>query len=264
MFYLTLPSNSSLQFYPENTLTHFTTHLPHTINLQGQWEVGLAEIQYPHTWHNLSDGEGWITMKKYGKENRLTLPLGQYDTPEQLIASLNELFEEPHTSYSTKRPEIDILPASPSVRNIVDVHFSYHNVTQKTTISVQPGIQVELSNTLRVMLGMKEMQLSEGTHEGVHVVDVNQGFYSLYVYCSIVEPRPEGDCKVPLLRIVPVEGKSGQMVMKTYENIQYIPLIQKNFRTIEIDIKKDTGEIVPFELGKLVVTLHFRKQRPYL
>ena len=49
MFYLTLPSNSSLQFYPQNTVTQFTTQLAHHLDLQGQWEVGLAELQYPHT-----------------------------------------------------------------------------------------------------------------------------------------------------------------------------------------------------------------------
>ena len=88
-------------------------------------------------------------------------------------------------------------------------------------------------------------------------MDVNQGFYSLYVYCNLIEPRIIGDSEVPLLRIVPVEGHSGKMITKPYENIQYVPMLQKHFRTIEIDKKKDTGQRVPFELGKLVVTLHF-------
>ena len=63
MFYLTIPSNSSLHLYPNNTLTHFTTQLAKDIDLQGQWEVGLSEIQYPHTWHNMSDNEGWINFE---------------------------------------------------------------------------------------------------------------------------------------------------------------------------------------------------------
>ena len=72
-----------------------------------------------------------------------------------------------------------------------------------------------------------------------------------------------GDSEVQLLHIVPIEGKSGQMITKTYEQIQYLPLLQKHIRTIEINIRKNTGENVPFELGKLVVTLHFRKLQPY-
>ena len=70
MFYLTLPSNTSLQYYPENTVAQFTTQLAHPIDLQGQWEVRLAEIQYPHSWHNINEGEGWISIEKHGQEKR--------------------------------------------------------------------------------------------------------------------------------------------------------------------------------------------------
>ena len=54
MFYLTLPSNSSAKvFHKENTQSEFKTQLPEPIDLQGDWEVGLAEIQYPSSWYNL-------------------------------------------------------------------------------------------------------------------------------------------------------------------------------------------------------------------
>ena len=48
-FYLTIPSNSSMQLYPTNTLTNFTTEPPNSLFLDEDWEVGLAEIQYPYT-----------------------------------------------------------------------------------------------------------------------------------------------------------------------------------------------------------------------
>src|SRR5206468_10454899 len=57
-FYLTLPSNSSQQFFPDNTLTEFTTKLPSTIELTGEWEVGLAEIMFPRSWYTIpKDGQ---------------------------------------------------------------------------------------------------------------------------------------------------------------------------------------------------------------
>ena len=48
-FYLTLPSNSSLQHFPDNTLSSFKVLLPRRINLSSDfdWEIGLSEIQYP-------------------------------------------------------------------------------------------------------------------------------------------------------------------------------------------------------------------------
>jgi hypothetical protein len=58
MFYLTLPSNSSMDYIPDNTLTNFTTRLPQMMDLDGSWEIGLAEIQYPHSWYNIKQRRG--------------------------------------------------------------------------------------------------------------------------------------------------------------------------------------------------------------
>ncbi|KAK7457990.1 hypothetical protein BaRGS_00039135 [Batillaria attramentaria] len=63
-FYLTLSSNASERFYPDNTLTHFFNKLPETIDLRHprDWEVGLAECRYPYNWFNLQDGEGELEL----------------------------------------------------------------------------------------------------------------------------------------------------------------------------------------------------------
>jgi len=63
-FYLTLPSNSSQQFFPENTLTEFTTKLSSTIELNGEWEVGLAEIMFPRSWYTIPK-DGLIIAADY-------------------------------------------------------------------------------------------------------------------------------------------------------------------------------------------------------
>ena len=42
-----------MDVYPDNTLAHYQTKLPQTMELDGQWEVGLVEIQYPHSWYNV-------------------------------------------------------------------------------------------------------------------------------------------------------------------------------------------------------------------
>ena len=43
--------------------------------------------------------------------------------------------------------------------------------------------------------------------------------------------------------------------------IQYCPLLQKRFQTVEIDLRDDTRSRVPFERGRVVVTLHCRKRK---
>ena len=46
-FQITLPSNSSFKYYPDNTGIAYTSHLHSTLNLPGQWEVALMDIQFP-------------------------------------------------------------------------------------------------------------------------------------------------------------------------------------------------------------------------
>ena len=46
-FYVTLPSNSSVQYFPDNITSNFVTKLSRTLQLGREWEVDLAEIDYP-------------------------------------------------------------------------------------------------------------------------------------------------------------------------------------------------------------------------
>ena len=90
-------------------------------------------------------------------------------------------------------------------------------------------------------------------------VDLMRGFESLYVYSSIVEPRIVGDKIAPLLRIVPITGRHGEMVTTRFDHVQYIPVLSPEFGIVETEIRDDTDRPVPFERGKVTVTLHFRR-----
>ena len=47
-FYVTLPSNDcSIKYYPQNTNHSWKNRLSHRIDLEGDWEVGLASISLP-------------------------------------------------------------------------------------------------------------------------------------------------------------------------------------------------------------------------
>ena len=81
------------------------------------------------------------------------------------------------------------------------------------------------------------------------------------MYCPLVEPRMVGDAQVPLLRFVPVEGRDAEMVTRVFDPVQYCPLVLRRFQTVEIDIRDATGVKIPFERGRVVVTLHCRKRK---
>ena len=47
-----------------------------------------------------------------------------------------------------------------------------------------------------------------------------------------------------LVRAVPLEGKHGDVVSKSFDNVKYIPVLHKDFK---IDSRDDAGRRVPFE-----------------
>ena len=82
----------------------------------------------------------------------------------------------------------------------------------------------------------------------------------MYVYCDIAAHTAVGDTKAPLLRVCNVTGKHGDIVRITYSHPHYVPLARRDFDTIEININNELGHSIPFEFGKSVVTLHFRRR----
>ena len=130
------------------------------------------------------------------------------------------------------------------------------------TVHVQKGAQVYLSDVGQ-MLGFSSNTRISSTSIAEREADLEQGFHDLYVYSDIVQAQLVGDALVPLLRIVPVEGDDGQRVSKSFERPHYLPVSRREFETIEVNIKRDTGESVSFELAKVLLTLHFSQSRTF-
>jgi Leucine-rich repeat (LRR) protein len=77
-----------MNYCPNNTLTHYTTKLPKITDLEGAWEIGLAEIQYPHSRHSVKNNDAWL-MVHYYKESELQthlvlLPDGYYSSANRI------------------------------------------------------------------------------------------------------------------------------------------------------------------------------------
>jgi len=62
-FYLTLPSNSSMNYYPLNTVARHTSKLSQVIELEGDWEVALAEITVPSPLPNVTRDTHCFTLR---------------------------------------------------------------------------------------------------------------------------------------------------------------------------------------------------------
>ncbi|KAK7476314.1 hypothetical protein BaRGS_00008841 [Batillaria attramentaria] len=257
-FYITLSSNASANFFPGNTLTHFFNTLPETLDLgTGDWEVGLAECQYPYNWYNLQPGDGDMVLIREEQLEfsttftyDLSLPPGRYTTTKGLVNKLNSLIAEAPSGFTGK------------------VWFTNQSPQKKVTLSVKSDSAVGISPKLARMLGLEGQVTDEGRviFDGLvrkeyiskHVVDLTDGLDNLWVYSDVVAHRIVGDSKVPLLRVLPVPKNSSDQLHHAFENIHYFPVGRRVFNAVEIDIRDTTGRPVPFERGQVIVTLHFR------
>ena len=89
-----------------------------------------------------------------------------------------------------------------------------NEIGHKIGIAVKKDCQVTISPLLQHMLGVKRVIFPRGDHVADWVADVTRGLKSLYVYCPLVEPRMVGDVQLPMLRIVPVEGRDAEMMTR--------------------------------------------------
>src|SRR5688572_30392001 len=143
-FYLTLPSNSSMNYYPNNTLTRYTTRLENAISLIGDWEVGLFEIQYPHSWYNLVRSEGGFVYthnvevggRVERKQSGMRLPSGHYESPAELVRTIFELLDENMAKYQ--------VPTIPKL--------GYNSITNRVNITMPKTTILQFSPTLCGML----------------------------------------------------------------------------------------------------------------
>ena len=245
-FYLHLPSNASLDKFPNNTLTEYRVGLPQTVSLTGDWEVALTEIHYPHSWNNVQGNfENRFYLRNQELDDMwepLIVPQGHYSSVAGVITKINEV-------------------VSANNRFKDEVQLSLDTLNRKVTVHLQNKVEVYFSD-IGQMLGFLPKEVISKTSTAEREADLDHGFHDLYLYCDIIQPQYVGDALVPLLRILPVEGKDGERISRLFIRPQYLPVSRKQFESIEVNIKRDTGETVPFEFGRVLLTLHFRQSRP--
>ena len=227
------------------------------ISLVGEWDVALYEIHYKRLWYAMNPIDAeivyGITRPSTPEESstqlaRVYLYQGYYSTIDEVVSSLNSVFNNLKT-----RQKLDRVPT-----------FGYNSRQRKFHVDLQPGESLHFKPKLAAMLGITTNSIHCGSesrkYHGEVLSNLDETIHTLYVYCDIIENMPVGNDETPLLRIVGVDAKQGEIVRKTYDNPMYVQVRIKKFDTVEIDIKSNTGERVPFQYSKSEVILHFRKQ----
>jgi hypothetical protein len=247
-FYLTLPSDSSGNIFPDNTTACFKTKLSDRIELEGQYEVGLAQLIYPRSWYNFNNKDRSLSITYQPNYNQ---DEGKH-MPEMSVVFVSGQFANEKTMAMVLTDWIQLT-------NVILAWDPWER-KMKLTIIRDEGV-FNMSRALADMLGFDSAgPYRKGIFPANRTFDINANLRMIYVYSDIVSYSSVGDTKVPLLRVIDTQGSYGQMVSTTFTHPHYVPLARNDLETIDIHINQELGRSVPFEFGKAVVTLHFRRQ----
>jgi len=240
-FYMTLPSNSSMEYYPETTAAENTTKLADTMELEGDWEVGLAEMSIPGAVYNVVANQCYYTISLDNVHFHSTIvPEGNYRRFSDLIAAIHstmpkDVFNEPYIKFTPKGGRIE-MTFTKLLDTVLSIRFS-------KILGADADVAYDRNHAAK----SRRFSL------------VNGDIDSVYIYCDILEHVTVGDTKAPLLRIVDKDRKKHENVHQTFNPILYVPLQKKNFDTVEVNIMSDSGRPVSFRYGKSLIVLEFRR-----
>jgi len=244
-FYVTLPSNSSMNYFRDNSAAKFTTKLLQPIELDDEsWVVGLVEIIFPMSFFNVQKGRNSMlyTQKDNAVMEELKLNPGHYQSMDHLLQYVNAVsgFRE-------------------------SITLSYNAITGHVISKVAPDRKLFLGPGIADILGYKsgESEIKEGRHMSPYNAKLfNEIPQQLYIYMDLLVPQIIGDTCAPLLRIVGIEDVTtfGKVIVKTYDNPHYVPLLKRRFESIEIELRDAQGKLAPFQYGPTTIKLHFIKR----
>jgi len=237
-FHLTLPSNASMYCYPNNTVAQYSTKLPRSVDLEGDWEVSLSEISVPVDFHNVSENQCHLKVTTTRNMiETLYVPAGYYETIGKLLSVLNQLARDMNITFSKYRKKV-------KMRNEGEYAVMFNEALGRILgfedmLAYYPG---------KTYLTKYDVQLRVKTVE------------TLFVYCGVLEHVMVGDVMAPLLRTVDMKHATENGRMHKILNLPlYMPLQKKKFDTIETNIMCYTGNAVPFGHRKSVAVLESKR-----
>src|SRR3954463_12929451 len=169
-FYLTLPSNSSQEYFPENTKTEFTTKLASTIELTNEWEVGLAEIMFPRSWYTVPKAGAVIVVnyrecdREWKFDRNLKLQRGEELSEEEedsiveiklrggFYKTMEEVVQELNIA------AVKAFAAADFEKTVNPPTFNYKAITRRVHVTITAGMSITFPTSLESILGITQSQ----------------------------------------------------------------------------------------------------------
>jgi hypothetical protein len=170
-FYMYLPSNSSVEYFPSNTISRFRTKLSKRIQLSEEFEVALTEFSYFGASKTFSDN----AADEYERELII-----QYKNvkPNQSLNANISVARKPllmsNTAYISLADFVSHL--NHLVKDYTEgISLWIDKITQKIKINCISGTSIQFSEKIAKGLGFQRRGFFG---DGTHIADNTQYFYS--------------------------------------------------------------------------------------
>ena len=203
------------------------------MSLEGSWECGLAEIQYPRSWYTMSQSlEHWVHCRQDNVEAIAFLLLGYYQDPRNMIDQLNSELETAFTAAADEkmRDPMSGLTTLPRLKT----HLCFDPYSQTASLEIQEpqlkNMKVRLSIIpLARMLGFDTTNYRRPRlYVASRVANLNNT-HAIFIYSNLFQSQIVGSTLTSLLDVIAVQGGPGDLVCSRFDKPHYKPVLRKDF-----------------------------------
>ena len=199
-------------------------------------------------------------------EKKFSFMTGNFDTVAQLLFTIKRTVGLPNFSFreikSTGKYEI----LFGNNEGITFPSEEIPSIVGSTGIADKHGVHIGYKkNTATSNKLMKSNETK--AYYGEFPADLCAGKHLIFIYTNIIGYQYV-DAKAPLLRVIDskqrLKNGSGCELEPThrivFSNLDYKKLLSNTIQSISIELRNETGQLVPFSgTGKVILTLQFKK-----
>ena len=275
-FYVQFPSNASTNIYTNNTLSSYTNNFKEPLVLKEDYDVGVAEIQYPQSFNNVREGSNTIEISysypRTKRERRMVkeVPPGYYENISDLIEVIKSIYGSTQdrrlTTTKVTLIGLEIAYNSSTRRVLINADNLKLKIKRESGKMVTPKVhtaQIKLNGDVARLLGFKNGTVIQKGNSltSEYAATPSEGLHQMYLYTDCIHPQPHPDGNVNIIRTIAIDEESNKKyISKRFQKIFYYPLKMKTITSISFDLYDDTGKHISFDTGKVLIVLHFRKR----
>ena len=293
-FQITLPSNVNDDLCPNNKASRYITRLCKDLQLCGDWEVAIIDVQHPTNISNVPSDVVIGFMVQLGTAVNVDSTNDKYAPFPPFIKEMEGIIlltvdKNQRASWQlrccflirTRFNSVEDL-----CEHICNVYKTVYSGCTRQDGKAFPLLQYQYDQRRKMveftLYGAQKFELASSSDEiftllGLPAIESDSMLAyrcvqpvrstkapslrvtrSMYIYTDIAKYQMIGNTQAPLLGVLPITDEGYYACNPAY----YIPLNKAVISTIEIFVYDDRGEEIMFiEGSKIIVRLHFRRMR---